>query len=99
MLRADADDDLTGRASLQSIFLPLRYCQLQLLGHQSQVRPLALQLALDEVHARAADELRYEAVDGPLIYSDGRSHLLHDAAVHDDHATAKRHGLDLIVSH
>ena len=52
---------------------------------------------LDQVHARAAEEVRHERVGRPGVERLGRGHLLQPALAHDGDAVAHRHRLDLVV--
>ena len=52
---------------------------------------------LDEVHRRAADEPRDEAVDRLVIQLLRRAHLLQKTFVHHRDPLAHRHRLDLVV--
>ena len=58
---------------------------------------VALQLGLEEVHRRAADEARHEQVRRRVVEAHRRVDLLQDAAAHQRHAVAHRHRLDLVV--
>ena len=54
---------------------------------------------LQQVHRRAADEVRHEDVGGPLVHVLRRPHLLQLARRHDRDPVAERHRLDLVVGH
>ena len=50
-----------------------------------------------EVHRRRADEAGHELVGGLIVEVERLADLLHQAVLHDDHAVAERHRLDLVV--
>ena len=60
---------------------------------------IALDLALDDVHGRRADEPGDEAVHRAVVELGRRAHLLHDAVLHDHDAVGQAHGLFLVVGH
>ena len=62
-----------------------------------EVAVLAVQLRLEEVHRRAADEARHEQVGRRVVELHRRVDLLQHAAAHQRDAVAHRHRLDLVV--
>src|SRR4051812_10045705 len=64
---------------------------------QREPVPVALQVGLEQVHRRAADEAAHEQVDRVVVELLGRGHLLQASPAHDGDAVAHRHRLDLVV--
>ena len=60
-------------------------------------RPALDEHPLDQVHARAPEEVRDERVGRPGVELLGRGDLLQPALAHDGDAVAHRHRLDLVV--
>jgi hypothetical protein len=91
VLGADAEDDGGAVADAPGFLGGKR----QALG--AEHHGAALDPHVEEVHRRAADEVRDEAVGGPFVERDRVGRLFDVARPHDDDAVGHRHRLDLVV--
>jgi hypothetical protein len=100
VLRPDPDDDAPADSVREPFVLAGRLVAerdpaLPHLHREASV--VALELRLDHVHGRGADEARDEEVGRPVVEHLRPVHLLEDAVPHDGDAVAHGHRLDLVV--
>ena len=98
----DADRDDRGRPCAAAILLRQlarenRTCRAAVDRAVAGAAPSAATVGRQDVHHRAADELRDEQVGGMLIDLGRRADLLQHAVIHDGDPVGQRHGLDLVV--
>ena len=99
VLRADAERHGAGRNAVAEERGLLVLGELHLLAADLDgvLVAVALELGVEEVHLRRADEPGDEEVGGLIEHFLRRADLLNEAVAHDDDAVAKRHGLGLVV--
>ena len=100
ILRADAEDHAASLVVLQAGTGRERLvaeCDRLIARSHGEAAVGALELRLDQVHRRAADEAADEEVHGPVVQLLRLGHLLQLALAHHGDAVAHRHRLDLVV--
>ena len=95
MLRSDAQH---GRAGLHRPIFPAIAVERDP-DATCLERAVIADLAIEEVHRRAADEAGDEEIDRLVVDRVRRIELLDDAVAHDRDPVGQRHGLDLVVCH